>query len=292
LQKLPLRIDSSILPGTILQSSKFKIIVKNDDTVTKRYFVQPDNIRAAKNEIDILNKIGVHDNIIHLNDAFITPVQDDILQQSMYLYLEFPAIDMDLFDIVTRSNTIPDAHLCIYIQNIMNGLKFLHDIKIAHRDLSLENILVSFDSAGTPERVLLIDFELATSFENEDGTPCKSTGLVGKHPYISPEQFEQCLCSSDYHADKVDIWALGILIFILVVHCPSFLKSCNSDVNYRRYINNRDSSERIINYYNHWNQNITEKGVKILLFTVYILNPEPTERSTIYDIQKKFDCIT
>ena len=225
-----------------------------------------------------------HENIIQYYDIFMSKQQDSKSQH--YLYFQLPLMPCDLFDIVSKNptNNLSDEHRMFYFQNIVNGISYLHcRWKIAHRDISLENVLVNFNSDGSPSKVVIIDFELSTFFEDKDGNPCYSAGLVGKPPYISPEQY---VCSSAYHANKVDIWALGILLFLLVVHVPPFAESLSMNNNYREYFYHRDS-ETLIRKYKEWNQNITKKGVDMLLFAMYILNPNPMERPTICDINQK-----
>lgn len=86
---------------------------------------------------------------------------------------------------------------------MLDALEYLHDkAGVVHRDLKLENILI--DSSVTFK---LIDFGLSDS-----GNLKCLRGAVGSPSYVAPEVLEK----STYDGSKVDIFSMGVLLFIIV----------------------------------------------------------------------------
>lgn len=87
---------------------------------------------------------------------------------------------------------------------IVEGTRYLHETNIAHRDLKLENILLDAD-----QKIKVIDFgfSIGTQKDKTLNTFC------GTPSYMAPELVNK----KDYHGSHVDIWALGILLYILLV---------------------------------------------------------------------------
>ena len=98
----------------------------------------------------------------------------------------------------------------------------MHDNKIVHRDIKLENILVNKNPEGNLTAVKLGDFGLATKIEN---------GLLnqkcGSPVYVAPE----VLLGKDY-GFEVDVWSLGVIMYILLVGFAPFQ---GYDLNYIEY---------------------------------------------------------
>ena len=87
---------------------------------------------------------------------------------------------------------------------ITDALSYLHGIGITHRDLKAENVL--YYSPG-PSRVLLSDF----GFASLRGPDSVLTTYCGTQEYLSPE-----LTSKRPYTNKVDVWALGCLVFVML----------------------------------------------------------------------------
>lgn len=101
-----------------------------------------------------------------------------------------------------------------FMEQIFPAVRWLHDHCIAHRDLSLENILLKTPSADPPHdsplEVKIIDFGMATVSQRS------STGLYGKKSYMAPEMY----CSGTYDAFLSDVFALGVVAFCTI--CGEF----------------------------------------------------------------------
>jgi serine/threonine protein kinase len=96
---------------------------------------------------------------------------------------------------------------------ICAGVEYIHSIGIAHRDIKLENIMITVDSQGYP-KPKLIDFGLSTILLNGQTSKDRFGTLV----YSSPE-----ILLGLEHNLATDIWSLGILLHMLLVGIFPFL---------------------------------------------------------------------
>ena len=92
----------------------------------------------------------------------------------------------------------------IIFKQIAEGLQYLHQKNVAHRDMKLENILI--DEEGNV-KIIDFGFSLVTPKTKPLNVCC------GTPSYMSPE----LMARKNYYGHLVDIWALGIILYILVV---------------------------------------------------------------------------
>ncbi len=102
--------------------------------------------------------------------------------------------------------------------NLLEGVAYLHDNGMMHRDLKLENIMVKKDTSGQVVPVI-VDLGLAeyTSATKYLYTRCGTPG------YVAPEVLR--IKSSDpvqVYSSKCDVFSLGIIYHILMFRKPVF----------------------------------------------------------------------
>ncbi|OWY93355.1 CAMK/CAMKL protein kinase [Phytophthora megakarya] len=126
---------------------------------------------------------------------------------SVFVAMEFCA-GGDLYDYVTAQpgRRLPETEALPLFAQIAKGLNFLHTIGVAHRDLSLENVLLK------DGQVKICDFGLSASANQF------SADLVGKFYYMAPEVTEGAV----YDPKGADVWSLGVLLFIMLTGSPLF----------------------------------------------------------------------
>ena len=97
------------------------------------------------------------------------------------------------------------------IRKLLYSIKFLHDIGIVHRDLKLENIMLQTKDENQNQigDIRIIDLGLSIEFDPEDTSANKFTSVVGTPHYLAPEVIKQ------EYDEKCDIWALGIVAYLL-----------------------------------------------------------------------------
>lgn len=107
------------------------------------------------------------------------------------------------FFAVVMSGKMTKAEIACTFKQILNGVTYLHDMGLAHRDLKLDNCVVTKDGI-----VKIIDFGSASVFRYPfESEIVKATGVVGSDPYLAPE----VLNHNAYDPQPVDIWSIAVI---------------------------------------------------------------------------------
>jgi len=187
---------------------KDTIVTPTVDVAAKRLSLSTEAERKAfALEISVLRRVSLHPSIISL---FGTAIQDNY----GWLFLEM-ATGGELFDRLIDSGSLSERAAWPYVKAIAGALEHCNKHGIIHRDIKLENIMLC---AENPYAVRIIDFGLAVQLPlDKDGVPdCTNllTDAAGTQAYRAPE-----ISHAGYNPCKVDVWALGIVMFSL---CSGF----------------------------------------------------------------------
>ncbi|KAI8340265.1 kinase-like domain-containing protein [Chlamydoabsidia padenii] len=157
----------------------------------------------------------------------------DIIQKGNLFYQVMEYAPFDMLTLVMEGDLSVEATDC-YWRQLLNGVAYLQNIGLGHRDLKLDNLVVD-----THNVVKIIDFGTAKVVRYPSQKKEKlCTGIVGTDPYIAPEQYSQ----KEYSAFSADLWSCGI-IFVCMVLCrfPWRIPRPGHDENYRLYLNKKNS---------------------------------------------------
>ncbi|KAI0395911.1 Pkinase-domain-containing protein [Xylariaceae sp. FL0594] len=126
----------------------------------------------------------------------------DIVQEKGKWYEVMEYAPYDLFAIVMTGKMTKAEINCCFLQ-ILSGVTYLHGSGLAHRDLKLDNVVVSEHGI-----MKIIDFGSAHVFKYPfESEIVLASGIVGSDPYLAPE-----VCQGQkYDPQPVDIWSLGII---------------------------------------------------------------------------------
>ena len=157
--------------------------------------------QEIRNEINILKKLN-HPNIVKIYEFYISKTH-------YYIVTEF-CKEGELFSYI--KNKYSENQLAVLFYQVFSGLWYLHDHKIIHRDMKLENIMISKkekDNTSGEELfwVKIIDFGTAKIFEKNK----KEKDVVGSSYYIAPEVLRQ-----NYN-EKCDTWSVGVILYMMLV---------------------------------------------------------------------------
>ena len=171
--------------------------------VDKRLLEDTTDIQRLKKEIKILKSIR-HKNIIQLFDIMES-------KTNLYFVLEY-CKGGELFDYIVKNKRLKETEACIFFQQIINGVEYLHKQGIIHRDLKPENLLLDYNN-----NIKISDFGLSTFFAKNHflQTAC------GTPSYAPPEMLE----GLQYNGEASDIWSCGIILYAMLCGTLPFTES-------------------------------------------------------------------
>ena len=205
--------------NTIFQNSvAMKIIDRSDDDSDEKEIL---------NEINILKKLS-HPNIVKIFEFYITKAH-------YYIVTEYCKYG-ELFSYI--KNKYSERQLAVLFYQVFSGLWYLHDNKILHRDIKLENIMISgkeIDQSTDEELfwVKIIDFGTAKIFDKNK----KEKDVVGSSYYIAPEVLKQ-----NYN-EKCDTWSVGVLLYMTLVGRAPFDGKDDDEIIFKISNGNYNSKE-------------------------------------------------
>ena len=116
----------------------------------------------------------------------------------------------EFFDRIAKSGGLPEAEARFYFVQALEALDYLHQNGYAHRDLKPENFLLCKSFIPNKYLLKLADFGLAKKVSND--TQLKT--FVGTPVYLAPELLIQKFRPERRYDNKVDMWALGCVLFV------------------------------------------------------------------------------
>ncbi|XP_067344625.1 calcium/calmodulin-dependent protein kinase type II subunit gamma-like isoform X19 [Channa argus] len=145
-----------------------------------------------------------HPNIVRLHDS---------ISEEGFHYLVFDLVTGgELFEDIVAREYYSEADASHCISQILESVNYIHQHDIVHRDLKPENLLLASKMKGAA--VKLADFGLAIEVQGEQQA---WFGFAGTPGYLSPEVLRK-----DPYGKPVDIWACGVILYILLVGYPPF----------------------------------------------------------------------
>ncbi|CAG9855725.1 unnamed protein product [Phyllotreta striolata] len=173
------------------------------------------DLSRVKLEISALKSL-CHDNICKLYEVIET-------ETHIFLVMEYCS-GGELFDHIVEKNRLTETESRTFFRQIVSAVAYLHSIGYAHRDLKPENILLD-----KHQNLKLIDFGLcakpAGGMENPLFTSC------GSPTYAAPELVQ----GKQYLGTEVDVWAMGVLLYALLVGALPF-DDVNIDSLYKKIL--------------------------------------------------------
>jgi len=139
-----------------------------------------------------------------------------------YIAME-PILGGELFDYVANSGAFEDKFCRHFFKQMLMGLHYLHSKGNAHRDLKPENVML--DNTGN---IKIIDFGFTCNIAGRNGSGMNQTG-VGTPGYMAPE----ILMKQAYQSNVVDLFALGVILFIMKAGHPPFSLAKEDDTYYK-----------------------------------------------------------
>ncbi|TRY81047.1 hypothetical protein TCAL_06492 [Tigriopus californicus] len=161
------------------------------------------DFQKLEREARICRKLQ-HPNIVRLHDS---------IQEENFHYLVFDLVTGgELFEDIVAREFYSEADASHCIQQILESVNHCHQNGVVHRDLKPENLLLASKQKGAA--VKLADFGLAIEVQGDQQA---WFGFAGTPGYLSPEVLKK-----EPYGKAVDIWACGVILYILLVGYPPF----------------------------------------------------------------------
>ncbi|KAJ3622611.1 hypothetical protein Zmor_004458 [Zophobas morio] len=150
--------------------------------------------RRLSKEVRLLQVLE-HPHIIRLYQVIET-------EQEYYIVTQY-APGGEMIDFIARKGKLPETQARYFFRQIISAVDHCHKSGILHRDLKLENILLS-----EKNEVLISDFGLGRTFKPEN--LCDT--FCGTPLYASPE----LVSGVQYQGPPADVWAMGVVLFAMI----------------------------------------------------------------------------
>lgn len=178
---------------------------------------------TALREIKILKALS-HPNIVKVLDIVVMPRTP---KEAGSVYVVFPYMDHDLAGLLENNSVqLSQSHIKLYMKQLFEGVEYMHDNHIVHRDIKAANILVSNEGV-----LQIADFGLARPFikrskqERISNRLEKYTNCVVTRWYRPPE----LLMGERYYGPEIDMWGVGCILAEMFLRHPIFQGSSDMD---------------------------------------------------------------
>lgn len=153
------------------------------------------SLKKVRQEYNILKRTR-HPNIVRLYESFDT--------ESHIVYVMEVCGGGDLLTYVRRRRKLKEDYAKFLFGQIIKGLQYVHSKGVLHRDIKLDNILLT--SEGD---VKICDFGVSKLVQNKNHT---QTEQCGTPAYIAPEVFR----GKGYKGFQSDIWSAGVVLYAML----------------------------------------------------------------------------
>lgn len=214
-------------------------------------------------EISALQNMEAHENVIR----FIEALHDDRNVYSVSEYCD----GGELFDVIKNYGALSEHQGRKCFREILAGLSHIERSSVVHRDLTLENVLLQNGKCK------IMDFGMCLLAPR-----CSVTGLAlrmppqgacGKKNYIAPEVLQNM---SPFYGHLVDMWSLGVILFIILTGYPPVEAATALDPRFRM-IRDGQLGQLLI----EWGVKLGESAVDLMQ---RMLQMNPNDRLSVDEI--------
>ncbi len=179
-------------------------------------------IKANKDLELIQNEINIHQNLSNENILNF----GKMFQDNSYIYMILELCTLSLYDVIyIDKEYISEKDIIRIICKIVNGLMYLKENLIIHRDIKAENILINDDG-----NIKIADFGFAVKLNDIYETKTRKCGSLD---YLSFQ-----IVSNLEYSFETDVWSLGVLFYELLFKTTPFMEK--SQFNTIRSIKTKD----------------------------------------------------
>ncbi|CAH1775220.1 unnamed protein product [Owenia fusiformis] len=219
--------STTYMKGKLLGKGGFAKCYELTDLKTDKVYagkiIAKTRISKPHQKEKIVREIELHRTLDHKHVVgFHSFFEDD---ENVYIILE-KCSKKSLVHVMKNRSTITEPEVRYYIRRLVYGCQYIHSQHIIHRDLKLGNMLLNSNMD-----IKIGDFGLATKVDYEGE---KKMTVCGTPNYIAPEVLQK-----KGHSYEADIWAIGCIMYALLVGRPPFetatLKETYNRITHNKY---------------------------------------------------------
>jgi len=202
------KLGTTIGVGTYGVVRKCKNVTTNQLAAVKIVDLTPLKESERKS---LHREIMLHSKLHHPNITQVYEVTET--NDTVFIFMEFlEGGDLHSY-ISSQIKPLPEPKVQRLFWQLLSGLIHCHQNSVAHRDLKLENILLSKDAST----VKITDFGLSNQFQSEEllSTSC------GSPNYAAPEVLQ----NRHYNGSLADLWSLGVTLYAMLTHQLPFINA-------------------------------------------------------------------
>eukprot|EP00794_Sanderia_malayensis_P018348 gene18348-20191_t len=201
-EKQPLRVGFYDIEKTIGKGN-FAVVKVAKHRITKstvaikiidKSRLDENNLTKMRREVKIMKALR-HPHVLKIYQVMET-------QNMLYIVSEYAA-NGEMFAHIDKTGRLSEEEACRVFWQILSAVEYCHKRHVVHRDLKTENLLLD---EGL--NIKIADFGFGNYYE--ENQHLKS--WCGSPPYAAPEIFE----GKEYFGPEVDIWSLGVVLYVLV----------------------------------------------------------------------------
>jgi len=204
----------------------------NKPVALKRISRAGQSDKTLQTEVEALLLVKGHPNIVSLYEVFIG-------RERVFLAMELLE-GGELFQRIVDNGAYSESNASIHLGKIAKALLHMHSQGIVHRDLKPENLVLATKDPNS--EIKISDFGLSKILEKNQ---VLMATVCGTNAYAAPEIGLSASPGEEHYDAKVDMWSLGVIMYVLLVAYHPFDPEGRSD--------QRTMRERIRRY--DWNMN-------------------------------------
>jgi len=197
---------------------------ENNRRVALKCMFNDPNVKSQEKqivaELDAMDKIK-HKNVVQLYGSDTKakfPEKDGSIRDTILVVLEL-ATGGELFDYLMYTGKFEEKLARTYFRQLIDGIEACHDKGVAHRDLKPENLLLDENMV-----LKLADFGFASVFKDNSDNKKYMLTECGTRAYMAPE-----ILARRKYDETADIWACGIIAFIMMAGFPPLQQATEQD---------------------------------------------------------------
>lgn len=277
----------------IIKNTSNKIVLAMDMINNRKYAIKMILTKNYNIGLSFLEKQALYmqkckgDNIIDFIELKMNGKKKKstypVAKSCHYIVLEY-APRGELYNFIKLNNGIYYKVARYYFKQLINGVESIHKLNTCHRDIKIDNLLLDENF-----NLKISDFEFCQDIKGPDDELIIHLDKLGTLSYMAPEFFTPRIHPTTksykiFHTgDKVDIFACGVVLFILLTGFFPFSSAEKYDTQFKHFYEN--------NHATFWNG----KKIKIVSTNIpesakdlinKMLEPNPDKRITLPEIKK------